>query len=214
MTTGSHLIAGQVQSRVRTLTDSSGKLVKSVLPGMAVSVSGWKDLPNAGDEVIQATEDEIKRAIVNRKRNHDLANLVEDVEAINEKRRMERERREEELETAKAALEKGQALPSKPLMRPEVNSSEDGPCLLKLIIKADVSGSAEAVAGALEGIGNDKAKTKIIQYSVGNVTEGDIVMAKATGGVYMARPRTNSELTPFKHLLLLLEFKAHVLLLS
>jgi translation initiation factor IF-2 len=152
---------------------------------MAVSVSGWKDLPNAGDEVIQATEDEIKRALINRKRNHDLANLVEDVDAINEKRRVEREKKREELEAAKATLEKGQVLPSKPLLRPEVEVKADGPSTLRLIIRADVSGSAEAVAGALEGIGNEKAKTKIVQYSVGNVTEGDVAMAHATGGMFI-----------------------------
>lgn len=182
LTTGSHLIAGEVHCRVRSLTDSAGKIIKSAAPGTAVSVSGWKELPAAGDQVIQATEDEIKRAIINRKRNNTLASLVEDVGAINEKRRLERERREEELEAAKEALTKGQALPSKPLMRSDIEEQDDGIKYLRLIIKADVSGSAEAVAGALEGIGNDKAKTKIISYSAGNVSEGDIMMAKATEG--------------------------------
>jgi translation initiation factor IF-2 len=146
-------------------------------------VSGWKELPAAGDQVIQAAEDEVKRAVINRKRNHDLANLIEDVGAINEKRRLERGRREEELEAAKEALSKGQALPPKPLMRSDVEKQDDGVKYLRLIIKADVSGSAEAVAGALEGIGNDKAKTKIISYQVGNVSEGDITMARATEGL-------------------------------
>jgi translation initiation factor IF-2 len=182
MTASSHLIAGQVQCRVRTLTDSNGKNIKKVTPGTAVSVAGWKDLPNAGDEVIQASEDDIKRAVTNRKRNADVANLIADVSAINEKRRLEREKREHELEAAKEALESGKVLPVKPVDRPELEASEDGPKTLRLIIKADVSGSAEAVAGALEGIGNDKATTKIIQYGVGNVTESDINMAKAANG--------------------------------
>jgi translation initiation factor IF-2 len=180
--TGAHLIAGEVQCRVRSLTDSAGKSTKNAAPGTAVLVSGWKELPAAGDQVIQATEDEIKRAVINRKRNNDLTSLIEDVSAINEKRRLERERREEELEAAKEALSKGRALPPKPLMRSDVEVQDDGVKYLRLIIKADVSGSAEALAGALEGIGNDKAKTKIISYQVGNVTEGDIAMAKATGG--------------------------------
>ncbi|KIM32536.1 hypothetical protein M408DRAFT_14808 [Serendipita vermifera MAFF 305830] len=180
LTTGSHLIAGEVQCRVRNLTDSAGKTIKSAAPGTAVSVAGWKELPTAGDQVLQAAEDEIKRALVNRKRNQALASLVEDVSAINEKRRVERERRGEELEAAKEALTKGQTLPPKPLMRSDIEEQDDGIKYLRLIIKADVSGSAEAVAGALEGIGNDKAKAKILSYSAGNVSEGDVMMAKTT----------------------------------
>jgi len=182
LTAGSHLITGEVSCRVRSLTDSAGNIVKSAAPGTAVSVSGWKELPTVGDQVIQASEGEIKRAIINRKRNNALTSLVEDVGAINEKRRVERERREEELEAMRQAVVKGQTLPPKPLIRPDSENQDDGVEYLRLIIKADVSGSAEAVAGALEGIGNDKAKTKIIHSLVGNVTEGDIAMAKATEG--------------------------------
>jgi hypothetical protein len=53
---------------------------------------------------------------------------------------------------------------------------------LKLVIKADVTGSAEAVAGALQGIGNNKAVSKVISSNVGDVTEGDVTLAKAIGG--------------------------------
>ncbi|PVG01707.1 initiation factor 2 [Serendipita vermifera] len=203
MNAGSHLIAGQTQCRVRTLTDSNGKTMKKVTPGTAVSIAGWKELPNAGDEVIEASENDIKRAITNRKRNAEMASLVEDVSAINEKRRLEREKREQELEAAKEALESGKTLPIKPVDRPEMKTSEAGPEVLRLIIKADVSGSAEAVAGALEGIGNDKATTKIIQYGVGSVTESDITMAKATGASIIAFgvqcPRTITQLALSQH---------------
>ncbi|KAG8836202.1 hypothetical protein FRC18_011700 [Serendipita sp. 400] len=181
LSTGSHLIAGQTSCRVRSLTDSNGKSVKGVPPGTAVSVSGWKDLPNAGDEVIQGTEDEVKRALINRKRNQDLASLVEDVGAINEKRKLERERREQELKEAEEALRTGRVIKTNSSLLTEIDTVQDETIkTLRLIIKADVSGSAEAIAGALEGIGNDKASTKILQYAVGSVTEGDVALAKAT----------------------------------
>ncbi|KAG8829277.1 hypothetical protein FRC17_006847 [Serendipita sp. 399] len=187
LSAGTHLIAGQTSCRVRGLTDSNGKSVKSVSPGSAVSISGWKDLPNAGDEVIQGTEDEIKRAVVNRKRNHDLASLVDDVNAINEKRRLERDQREQELKEAEDALRAGRVAKANVARLSEVDPQEDDTVkTLRLLIKADVSGSSEAVAGALEGIGNDKAKTKIVQYSVGNVTEGDVALAKAAEATIIA----------------------------
>lgn len=186
LTAGSHLIAGHVQCRVRSLTDSNGKVVKSIPPGTAVSVAGWKELPKAGDEVIQGSEEDIKRAIVNRKRNDELASQIEDVAAINEKRRVERQQRAEELKAAEEALRTGHALSMRHSTLSEIPSSEDGVKTLRLIIKADVSGSAEAVAGALEGIGNGIAKTKIIQFGVGAITESDVELAKAADASIVA----------------------------
>jgi len=47
-------------------------------------------------------------------------------------------------------------------MEPAWKKNYVGPKELRLVIKADVSGSAEAVVGALQGIGNDQAVTKVI----------------------------------------------------
>jgi translation initiation factor IF-2 len=188
LTPGSHLIAGTVTCRIRSLTSSSGQVVKSIPPGTAASVSGWKELPNAGDEVLQASEEDIKRAVVNRKRNEEMLKLVGDVEAINARRREDRERKELELERAKEALKNGKEVNINGKGAVDVNIEEkegDKGKVLRLIVKADVYGSAEAVAGALEGIGNDRARTKIVSYSVGNITEGDVTLAKAIGGVFL-----------------------------
>ena len=56
---GQHLICGKASAKIRILTDSNGKSVKAAYPGMAVIVSGWKELPNAGDEVLSGTEAEL-----------------------------------------------------------------------------------------------------------------------------------------------------------
>ena len=178
---GSHLIAGTVGCRVRSITDHTCKTLQVAHPGTAVTVSGWKELPKAGDEVIQGlNEDEVKRAITNRKRQEELKSVVEDVDAINQKRKLERERREAQL----VALKSGRMQPNvpKPLFSSEVPEDENRAKELKLIIKADVTGSAEAVTGALEGIGNDKAISKVISSNVGDVTESDVTFAKAIGG--------------------------------
>lgn len=151
------------------MSDSTGATVNSALPGMAVTVSGWKSLPKAGDEVLQGTEAEVKRAITNRLRKAEIESSLVDVEAINSSRRQERERRALELQFGED--HKG------PL--PEENT---GPKELRLIVKADVSGSAEAVVGALQGIGNKEAITRIISSGVGDITESDVMMAQAVGG--------------------------------
>ena len=101
--TGTHLLAGTAAGKVRLLADSNGKSLKSVLPGTAAVVSGWKDLPGAGDEVLSGSESDVKRALANRVRKAAEDALVEDAEAINESRREERERREAEEASSSAA---------------------------------------------------------------------------------------------------------------
>ncbi|KAJ7349196.1 hypothetical protein DFH08DRAFT_864714 [Mycena albidolilacea] len=169
---GSHILSGVHHAKVRIMHDSSGKVVKSASPGMAVTVSGWKSLPDAGDEVLQGTESEIKRAIVNRRRKADMEASLADVEAINTNRQQERDRRQAELEADAAGVD---------TVKPPKEEEPTGPKELRLLIKADVSGSAEAVEGALQGIGNHLAMTKVISSSVGAIMESDVMMAKTVG---------------------------------
>ncbi|KAF7311543.1 Translation initiation factor IF-2 [Mycena kentingensis (nom. inval.)] len=173
---GAHIVCGTHQAKVRMMQDSNGKNIKAATPGMAVTVSGWKTLPSAGDEMIQASETDIKRAIANRKRKLDLDTAMADVEAINSSRQQERERRQQEA-AAEQAQEAGRSA-AKPVVADE---QPTGPKELRLLIKADVSGSAEAVDGALQGIGNQHAMSKIMGASVGDISESDVMTAKATG---------------------------------
>jgi len=151
------------------MLDSSDKAVKAAYPGMAVTVTGWKSLPSAGDEVLQGTEAGVKKAIANRERKTELEATMEDLEAINEQRRLERDRREaEEVEETEEPTGRHQA--------------EQGPKELRLLVKGDVSGSVEAVVDALQCIGNTEACVKIISSGVGDVTESDVWRAQAAQG--------------------------------
>ncbi|GAA5923946.1 hypothetical protein JCM3775_005555 [Rhodotorula graminis] len=180
------LVAGTTWARVRTLIPPSGKAVVSAYPGQPVEVTGWKDLPAAGDLVLEAaTEDEAKRAIANRLRRVEQEKLWSDVEVINEKQRREAEIlaiRKDEEDKAKAKGLRGNAvLHAGDAAVEELVGASDGPKELLLVIKADVSGTVEAVVGALEGIGNAEAKVKILSSAVGPVTQGDVDMARAVG---------------------------------
>ena len=50
---------------------------------------------------------------------------------------------------------------------------------LPLVVKADVQGSAEAIVQALEKIGNDEVRVRILHYRVGAITETDVGLAEA-----------------------------------
>ncbi|GAA5900116.1 hypothetical protein JCM8208_002019 [Rhodotorula glutinis] len=180
------LVAGTTWARVRTLVPPSGKAVVSAYPGQPVEVTGWKDLPAAGDVVLEAaTEDEAKRAVANRLRRVEQEKLWSDVEVINEKQRREAEIlaiRKDEEDKAKAKGLRGNAvLHAGDAAVEELVGASDGPKELLLVIKVDVSGTVEAVVGALEGIGNPEAKVKILSSAVGPVTQGDVDMARAVG---------------------------------
>ena len=155
------------------MLDSSDKAVKAAYPGMAVTVTGWKSLPSAGDEVLQGTEADVKKAITNRERKADLEATLEDLEAINEQRRVERDRREGE--TAEEAS--GESVGH--------HQVEQGPKELRLVVKGDVSGSVEAVVDVLQCIGNKEACVKIVSSGVGDVTESDVLRAQAAQGKHL-----------------------------
>ena len=156
------------------MLDSSDKSVKVAYPGMAVTVTGWKSLPNAGDEVLQGAEEKVKKAITNRERKVELEATMEDLEAINEQRRLERDRKE---------AEEGEETSGESVNH---HRTEHGPKELRLVVKGDVSGSVEAVVDALQCIGNKEASVKIVSSSVGDITESDVLRAQAAQGKHLS----------------------------
>jgi translation initiation factor IF-2 len=57
---------------------------------------------------------------------------------------------------------------------------------LPLIIKADVQGSAEALAGSLEKLSTEEVKVNVIHSAIGAVNESDINLASASNAVIIA----------------------------
>ncbi|WVO13212.1 translation initiation factor IF-2 [Cryptococcus depauperatus] len=172
---GSIVVAGHTWCRVRQMQNDKGKAIREALPGTPVSITGWKDLPKAGDELLEAKngENEAKKAVNNRKRDEQRKRLLDDVEQINVKRREERLRLEAEAEAEKATKDELKS-------EPKPKTEKDDFKLLRLIIKSDVSGTVEAVVGSLEHIGNKEAGVSIISTGVGEVTESDISFAEAS----------------------------------
>ena len=57
---------------------------------------------------------------------------------------------------------------------------------IRLLIKADVQGSAEALQSSLEQLGNDKISVNVIHSGVGNITTTDITLASASDAIVIA----------------------------
>lgn len=88
-------------------------------------------------------------------------------------------RRQKELagqvgKTSKLTLEDLQAK----LIAGEVNE-------LAIVIKADVAGSAEALRDVISQIKGDKVAVKILHTATGGITESDVILAQASGGIIL-----------------------------
>ena len=67
---------------------------------------------------------------------------------------------------------------------------------LKLIIKADVDGSSEALSDSLLRLSTEEIEVKIIQKSVGPVTDNDVLLAKASDAIiigFQVRPMPSAK---------------------
>ena len=56
---------------------------------------------------------------------------------------------------------------------------------LPIVVKSDVQGSAEAIVQAMEKIGNDEVRVRVLHYGVGAITETDVGLAEASGAPIM-----------------------------
>ncbi len=65
-------------------------------------------------------------------------------------------------------------------------TTDDKKLALPIILRADVQGSVEAITDMLRGINTDKATVDILSAGVGQITEGDVRLAIASGAVIIA----------------------------
>ena len=173
---GDILVAGTTWTRVRNLLSDNGTELDYALPGTPVEVDGWKEQPEAGDEVLQApTESKAKSVVEYRIIKEERVRLAADMEAINTHRRLQREAEEREARQAEL-IEQG--------LDPEEEEVEDTKpkyTEVSFIVKGDVSGSVEAVCDSILAIGNEEVRSKIVRSGVGPVSRSDIDMAITTG---------------------------------
>ena len=162
------IVAGTTWARVRTLRNEAGAVVDSAGPGTPVEVDGWKDQPSAGDEVLQATSEQHARSVISiRLEAAERVQLASDTTAVNESRRLEQERRE----AAEAAAQAGEGATT---VTRKPNDARESFKEVPLLVKADVSGSVEAVLASVLTLGNTSVRPSILRSGVGAVSEFDI----------------------------------------
>jgi translation initiation factor IF-2 len=167
--TGDAIVTGIHYGRLRAMVNSRGQSVKELLPGYSAEVIGLSGVPTAGDTIHVVADEKAAKEIA-------------------EHRAMKERQTELGGKSSKESLE---ALFS----RMKAGDSKE----LKVVVKADVQGSLEAVAQAMEKLSTPKVKVSIIHKGVGMMTETDVMMAAASKGSmvvgFNSRPESGAETT-------------------
>lgn len=186
LSTGDFIVAGTKWCKVRNLTNDKGQRVKTAGPGIPVEVLGWKELPEAGDEVLTAdSEQHAKKTIEGRLLRTEDEQRAKQIEIINQQRKQQRIEQEKEAERQERTR---LGLPEEETNEKAINNSNETPTIDKLsfIVKADVSGSAEAVSDSIQGLGNESVAATVLYSGVGAVSESDVTRAEVANASILA----------------------------
>ena len=148
---GDIFVVGEQWGKVRAMENDKGERVKEAGPSVPVEVLGLNGTPEAGD----------------------VLNVV-DTEA---QAREIAEYRESAAKEKRAAA--GAATTLEQLMQKA--KDDENVAEMPILVKADVQGSSEAIVQAMEKIGNDEVRVRVLHSGVGAITESDIGLAEASG---------------------------------
>ncbi len=150
---GDVLVAGRTFGKVRAMLDDHGALLEEAGPSTPIEVLGLDGVPDAGDQVNAAEDDKVAKQVVEHRR--------------------QQHRKRELASTGRVSLESLMERISE-----GVDTKE-----LKIVLKADVQGSAEALKAALVKLSTEKVKVNVIAAAVGGITESDVNLAKAGSAI-------------------------------
>lgn len=148
-----YFVVGEITGRVRAMANHAGQSIEEALPSTPVEIIGLDGVPAAGDSFV-VVEDPSKAEQAAQHRKESSRNL----QLAASSTRMS-------LEDLQRQIASGQA-------------SE-----LRVVIKADVDGSVEALKHSLEKLSNEEVALQVIHGAVGAVTESDVQLAMASGGI-------------------------------
>ncbi len=153
---GDIIVAGDEWGRVRALVDDHGNQVKEAGPATPVEVLGLQGTPQAGDRLA---------VVENEARAREIAEY---------RQRLARDKAVARQAGSRGSLEQM-------MTQLQVSGVKEFP----LVIKGDVQGSIEAIAGALDKLGTDEVRARIVHSGAGGITESDISLAEASDAAIM-----------------------------
>ena len=150
---GDIVVAGMAWGRVRALIDDRGQNVDAAGPSTPVEVLGFDGAPEAGDQFAVVESESRAREIT----DYRVRKRRETLGSAGTTRTLE-----QMMQSLKEAAGKRE---------------------FTLLIKGDVQGSVEAIAGALKKLGTEEVEARIVHSGVGGITESDVALANASKAV-------------------------------
>ncbi|MDE8348506.1 MAG: translation initiation factor IF-2 [Acidocella sp.] len=168
---GDIVVAGAEWGRVRAMQDDKGKAVPAAGPSRPVEILGLSAAPVAGEPFVVVENDSRAREIV--------------------------EFRQRKLrERSSAALTAGRGTMEEMLARIQAGVQKE----VAVVIKADVQGSVEAIQVTLGKLGNEEVRVRVLHGAVGQITESDVQLAKASDAIVIAfNVRANAQARELAH---------------
>jgi translation initiation factor IF-2 len=152
---GQAFICGNYSGKVKNLIDDKGKNVKQAGPSTPVQVLGFSGLPNAGDELVVMANER-------------------DAKTLSDERLAELRNEKLAAPRTRATLENLFA-----------SIGPDAKKVLRVVLKADVQGSLEALVASLDQIESKKVELNVIHAAVGPISESDVLLATASNAVIL-----------------------------
>ncbi len=152
---GDLVVAGEYVGKIRAMLGDKGQSVTEAGPSTPVEVLGLDGVPDAGEVFNVVTDEKAAKSLVEHR--HEA-------------------RRKKELASAA-----GSGRVTLENILDKIKSGEVKE--VKVILKADVQGSVEAVANALTKLSTETVGVNVISTGVGGITESDVSLAKASSAV-------------------------------
>ncbi|MBW7885832.1 MAG: translation initiation factor IF-2 [Caldilineaceae bacterium] len=150
---GDALVVGNTWGRIKAMFDYEGKTIKEAGPSTPTVVLGLQEVPRAGD-------------------------IFERLKSDREARRIAEERQEAAASAAYA--------PQRPRMSLDdffAHFEGEESKVLNLIVRADMQGTLEPILSSLNELSTDEVTIKILQASIGDISESDVMLAEASDAV-------------------------------
>ncbi len=148
-----YLVVGNSYGKVRRMTNEFGSILTEALPSTPVSVIGLSEVPEAGDRFMAFPTEAEAKEIASKRKDTQI----------------------EKTRNQNALVMSLDDLYSK------IHEGEMQ--ILNLIIKADTTGSAEAIKQSLEKLTNDQVRINVIRATSGAITENDVLLASASNAI-------------------------------
>jgi translation initiation factor IF-2 len=162
--TGDVLLCGTHYCKIRALTDDGGKAVKEAPPAKPVKTIGWTGPLEAGAVFSQVADEKVAR------------------EKVEENEAALRNREPAAAEPKGYGVRGGEA--GLDALFAAINAKQKR--VLRVVLRADVQGSVEALQACLGALPQDKIGLEILRAEVGPVSKGDVEFAVPAGATILS----------------------------